>query len=445
MAKLVFHVDVNSAYLSWEAARRVANGEPDIRLIPSVIGGDREKRTGVVLAKSIPAKKFGIKTGEPIGMALRKCPDLFMAKPDFRLYEENSKKFMDICREYAPVVEKASIDECYLDMSGTHRIYPDPIALAYTIKDRIRDEFGFTVNVGIGDNKLLAKMASDFEKPDKVHTMFLHEMPQKMWPLPVGDLFTVGGATADKLRQAKIMTIGDLAHADLARVQKVVGLKMGKHIHDYANGIDPSPVLAEPEEAKGYSISTTLEEDVKKAAQAYPVLLALADSVTARRAGEISTQYSNLHVDPDEKFYIPENVYIIGTMNDIDRSVDSFDFAMRRRFRFVELRADERLEMLALLENEELEAEAIRRMAALNKEIAAVEDLNENYQIGASYFLKLKTLDFDQLWTDYLQPLLQEYIHGMYDEEGIMNRFAKAYGYQSSSRGDLNEAAQDQG
>ena len=163
------------------------------------------------------------------------------------------------------------------------------------------------------------------------------------------------------------------------------------------------------------------------------------------RAGEISTQYSNLHPDPDEKFYIPENVYIIGTMNDIDRSVDSFDFAMRRRFRFVELRADERLEMLALLENEELEAEAIRRMTALNKEIAAVEDLNENYQIGASYFLKLKTLDFNQLWTDYLQPLLQEYIQGMYDEEGIMNRFAKAYGYQSSSRGDLNEAAQNQG
>lgn len=153
----------------------------------------------------------------------------------------------------------------------------------------------------------------------------------------------------------------------------------------------------------------------------------------------------NVTPDPDEKFYIPENVYIIGTMNDIDRSVDSFDFAMRRRFRFVELRADERLEMLALLENEELEAEAIRRMTALNKEIAAVEDLNENYQIGASYFLKLKTLDFNQLWTDYLQPLLQEYIHGMYDEEGIMNRFAKAYGYQDSSRGDVNEAAQDQG
>ena len=163
------------------------------------------------------------------------------------------------------------------------------------------------------------------------------------------------------------------------------------------------------------------------------------------KAGEISTQYSNLHPDPDEKFYIPENVYIIGTMNDIDRSVDSFDFAMRRRFRFVELKANERLEMLASLENEELKAEAIRRMTALNKAITEVEDLNENYQIGASYFLKLKTLDFDQLWTDYLQPLLQEYIQGMYDEEGIMNRFARAYGYQKPTRGDANEVNQDQG
>ena len=161
------------------------------------------------------------------------------------------------------------------------------------------------------------------------------------------------------------------------------------------------------------------------------------------RAGEISTQYTNLHADPDEKFYIPENVYIIGTMNDIDRSVDSFDFAMRRRFRFVELKADERLEMLANLEDEELEAEAIRRMSALNREIAAVEDLNENYQIGASYFLKLKTLTFDQLWTDYLHPLLQEYIQGMYDEEGIMNRLAKAYGCHKSADGDTDEAAQD--
>ena len=161
------------------------------------------------------------------------------------------------------------------------------------------------------------------------------------------------------------------------------------------------------------------------------------------RAGEISTQYSNLHADPNDKFYIPENVYIIGTMNDIDRSVDSFDFAMRRRFRFIELKADERLEMLASLEDEELEAEAIKRMSALNREIADVEDLNENYQVGAAYFLKLKTLSFDQLWTDYLEPLLQEYIHGMYDEEGIMKRFAKAYGYQKPIEGGAGEGSKD--
>ena len=159
------------------------------------------------------------------------------------------------------------------------------------------------------------------------------------------------------------------------------------------------------------------------------------------KSGEISTQYANMHSNPDDKFYIPENVYIIGTMNDIDRSVDSFDFAMRRRFRFVEIKADARLEMLASLENEELEAEAIKRMTALNKAIAEVEDLNENYQIGASYFLKLKTLDFDQLWTDYLHPLLQEYIQGMYDEKGIMTKFERAYGYQRPDGGEENETA----
>ena len=189
---------------------------------------------------------------------------------------------MDICREYAPVVEKYSIDECFLDMSGTHRIYPDPVVIAHTIKDKIRDTLGFTVNVGIGDCKVLAKMASDFDKPDKVHTLYHHEVLAKMWPLPVRELFSVGASTAEKLERAKIRTIGDLANTPLERVQKVVGIKLGKQIHDYANGIDDSPVLSAPEEAKGYSISTTLEEDVVTAEQAHKVLLALTDSVAAR-------------------------------------------------------------------------------------------------------------------------------------------------------------------
>lgn len=288
MNHLIFHVDVNSAFLSWEAARRVAAGEADLRRIPSAIGGDREKRTGVILAKSIPAKAFGIKTGEPVAMALRKCPELALVRPDFRLYEACSKAFMDVCRKYAPVVEKYSIDECFLDMSGTERLYPDPMAIAHTIKDEIRDSLGFTVNIGISRNKLLAKMASDFEKPDKVHTLYPEELEAKLWPMPVGDLFSVGFATSEKLRKAYIRTIGDLAHADLRRVQSLVGKKLGQQLYEYANGIDQSPVLAEPEAAKGYSISTTLEQDVTASESAHKVLLALSDRVAARmRADEV--------------------------------------------------------------------------------------------------------------------------------------------------------------
>ena len=282
MERLIFHVDVNSAYLSWEAARRVANGEEDIRLIPSAVGGDREKRTGVILAKSIPAKKYQVRTGEPVAIALRKCPQLYLVKPDFRLYEQNSRAFMDVCRKYAPVVEKFSIDECFLDMSGTQRLYPNPSAIAMRMKNEIRDTLGFTVNIGIGPNKILAKMASDFEKPDQIHTLFFSEIPQKLWPLPVRALFTVGRATAQRLEKGGIFTIGDLAHANIAFVQTLIGKKLGQQLHEYANGIDSSPVLSQPGEAKGYSNSTTLAQDVRSAEEANRILLALSDSVAAR-------------------------------------------------------------------------------------------------------------------------------------------------------------------
>jgi len=282
MERLIFHIDVNSAFLSWEAARRVANGEADLRLIPSAIGGDRESRRGVILAKSIPAKKYGVKTGEPIAMSLRKCPHLVLADPDFVLYEKNSKAFMEICRKYAPVVEKYSIDECFLDMSGTSKLYPDPVKIAHTIKNEIRETLGFTVNIGIGSNKLLAKMASDFEKPDRVHTLFSDEISEKMWHLPVRELFSVGASTAERLERAYIQTIGELAKIELSVVQALVGVKLGEHIHRFANGVDDSPVLAEPEEAKGYSNSTTLAKDVTSDEEAHRILLALADSVTSR-------------------------------------------------------------------------------------------------------------------------------------------------------------------
>lgn len=328
MKRLVFHVDVNSAYLSWESARRVAAGETDLRTIPAAIGGDRENRTGVILAKSIPAKKMGVRTGEPVAMALRKCPDLVLARPDFRLYESCSRAFMDLCRKYAPAVEKYSIDECFLDMTGTGGLYPDPVAIAHRIKDEIRDTLGFTVNVGVGANKLLAKMASEFEKPDKVHTLFPEEIPEKMWPLPVGELFTVGRATAERLKKARIPTIGDLAHQDLRQVQSILGVKLGGQLWNYANGIDDSPVLSEPEPAKCYGNSTTLSEDVRTAERAHKVLFALADSVTARMRADgtmagcvVVTIRGNDFKDRSHQRKLPEPTDVTGEVYEVSKSL----------------------------------------------------------------------------------------------------------------------------
>ena len=280
--RLIFHVDVNSAFLSWESVRRLSRGESDLRDVPSAISGDPEKRHGVILAKSIPAKAYGIHTGEPLVTALRKCPSLVLAPPDHALYREMSRAFVAILREFAPVVEQVSVDECYLDMSGTHMLYPDPVATAHQIKDTVRERLGFTVNVGVAQNKLLAKMASDFEKPDRVHTLFAEEIPEKLWPLPVRELFGVGRATAEKLERQGIKTIGMLARLDVSLIMAMVGDKMGQQLHAFANGEDDSPVLSESEEAKGYSNSVTLSEDVRTLAEAHGVLLSLADTVASR-------------------------------------------------------------------------------------------------------------------------------------------------------------------
>ena len=196
--RVYFHIDVNSAFLSWEAVDRLKKGDEstvDIRNIPSAIGGDVAKRHGIVLAKSIPAKKYGIVTGESISEALKKCPSLFIAPPNHKLYQKYSEAFIKILEDYSPDIEQFSVDEAFIDVTGTRRLFGEPVALAHTIKDRIRDELGFTVNIGISDVKLLAKMASDFKKPDMIHTLYFEEIEQKMWPLPVEDLFYVGKST----------------------------------------------------------------------------------------------------------------------------------------------------------------------------------------------------------------------------------------------------------
>lgn len=288
--RTIFHIDVNSAYLSWEAVRRrrdaemrgTYGAEPDLREIPSIIGGDPSRRTSIVLAKSVPAKKYGIVTGEPVSAAVRKCPGLVIAPSDFALYSEMSHGFKAILREYTPVVEEFSIDECFLDMTGMRRMYPDPVSAAHMIKDRIRDELGFTVNVGISSNKLLAKMASDFEKPDKVHTLFPEEIAEKMWPLPVGELFLCGKASADKLTRLHIETIGALAKADQASVRAILGNKAGTQLWNFANGIDDTPVTAEAEAPKGYSNEITFDDNITTWEMGEKVLLHLADNVAAR-------------------------------------------------------------------------------------------------------------------------------------------------------------------
>lgn len=282
MDRLIYHVDVNSAYLSWEAAEQLKNGaEIDIREIPSIIGGDTSQRKGVVLAKSLSAKKCGVRTGEPVTDAMKKCPGLKSYPPNFALYKTYSGAFIKILKQYAPVIEQVSIDEAYLDMSGLHFFYKDVKEAAQVIQKEIRERLGFTVNIGISSNKLLAKMASDFEKPDKIHTLFPEEIAEKMWPLPVRELFFTGAAAAAKLNSLGIETIGDLAGSDPVFLRAHLK-SQGETLWRYANGLEDSPVKGEKEEAKGYGNSTTLGKDVTEYEDAARIFLYLCDTVARR-------------------------------------------------------------------------------------------------------------------------------------------------------------------
>lgn len=283
MKNVIFHIDVNSAFLSWEAVYRIHHlgGNLDLRDIPSAVGGDITKRHGIILAKSIPAKKYNIKTGESVPEALRKCPDLVLVPPNYNLYQKSSKAFMNILKEYGPVVEQYSIDEAYIDMTGTESLFGKPEVVANEIRERIYRELGFSVNIGISNNKVLAKMASDFKKPNLVHTLWQHEIKDKMWTLPASDLFFVGRATTRKLNNLGIKTIGELAQTDLSIIKSHLG-KHGEVIWSFANGIDFSAVEPVPPPNKGYGNSTTIAFDVTDSNMAKLVLLSLAETVSAR-------------------------------------------------------------------------------------------------------------------------------------------------------------------
>lgn len=318
MDHIIFHIDVNSAYLSWTAVERLKNNEteePDLRTIPSIVGGDLASRHGIVLAKSIPAKAYGIHTAEPIPSALRKCPTLTVVPPDHALYDRYSRELMKLLSGYTPDIEKLSIDECFLDFTPIQRLYASPPEAAGIIKEDIKTQLGFTVNIGIAPNKVLAKMASDFTKPDRIHTLFPDEIETKMWPLPVDELYMVGRSSANRLKSLGIRTIGELARTDPGYLQtefKSHGLMMW----EYANGIGDDVVHSEVRELKGIGNSVTLREDAVTRDTACRVLLSLSETVSERlrNAGQIAQtvtveiKYSNFssysHQAP---FFTPTN------------------------------------------------------------------------------------------------------------------------------------------
>lgn len=281
-ASVFFHVDVNSAYLSWSALKELQNGSKrDLRTIAAAVGGDEASRHGVILAKSMQAKQFGIRTGESIFAARKKCPELVLVRPDFDFYVKNSQALMKIMQDFSPDIEQYSIDEAFLDMTGMEQLFGSPFESAQKLAGRVREELGFTVNIGISSNRLLAKMASDFEKPDKVHTLFPEEIPQKMWPLPVGALFRVGGSAVRKLNRLGIYTIGDAAHADRDLLQKQLG-SQGIMVWDYAHGIESTPMVRDTVKDNSYGSSITTSEDVASVSDAEAILLSLTETVAAR-------------------------------------------------------------------------------------------------------------------------------------------------------------------
>ena len=280
MKRIIFHVDVNNAFLSWTAVKKLKEGEKiDIRTIPSVIGGSEKDRHGIVLAKSPIAKKYGIVTAETLASARKKCPKLVTFSPDFNWYYKQSNLMYKYLCTISPVIERYSIDECFLDLTGTTFLYSDYLKLAYEIKNYIKNNFGFTVNVGIGNNKLCAKMASDFTKPDKVHTLYEEEVKEKMWPLDVGELFMVGKSSASTLKKIGINTIGELAVCKESYLKKHFKNQAAFLIRS-ANGIDESIVEKRSDKSDSISVSETLPYDVDDIEKIKEILFRQTEEVT---------------------------------------------------------------------------------------------------------------------------------------------------------------------
>ncbi|MBE6157595.1 MAG: DNA polymerase IV [Firmicutes bacterium] len=278
--RIIFHIDVNNAFLSWSAVKLLNEGyKKDIRTIPAVIAGSETERRGIVLAKSPVAKKYGIVTAETIYQAKKKCKDLEVYNPDYKWYYKKSYELMKYLSNFSPLLEQYSVDECFLDMTGMNYIYKDYIELAHKIKDEIKEKFGYTVNIGIGNNKLCAKMASDFEKPDKVHTLLEDEIAKKLWPLPVRDLFMVGRKTAEVLNSLNINTIYELAKTDEKKLKKYFK-NQADYLKKASLGLDDSKVIPRSNTTTSISVSETLPYDFVDPDKLKEILFRQTEEVT---------------------------------------------------------------------------------------------------------------------------------------------------------------------
>ena len=398
MERKILHVDVNNAFLSWTAVNMLKNGSNiDIRTIPSIIGGDETKRSGVVLAKSPIAKKFGVVTGEPIYFARKKCNYLEVYPCDFQLFYEYSNKLYQLLQQYTDKIERFSIDECFLDMTNflMGRTLED---IAFEINKRVEKELGFTVNIGISTNKLLAKMASDFEKPNKIHTLYEFEIEDKMWPLPVGELFMLGRKTVPKLYNLRIKTIGDLAKTDKNFLIKQFG-KHGNLMWEYANGIDISEVVVQSENPKSIGNSVTLPVNFTNAEDILKVLIALSEQVTYR---------------------LREHNLLANTVRVQLRTKDFIDYSHQKKLSYATSSTKDVIEIAKQIVFSMYKNEPIRLVGL------SVDNLEEKEDLQISFFSK----NNDK----------QEKI------DNVLDSLKKKYGYESIKRAgelDINDIVKD--
>jgi DNA polymerase-4 len=302
MERVIMHIDVNNAFLSWTAVYLLNNGSKyDIRNSYAVIGGDEKARRGIVLAKSMPAKKLGVVTGETLYSARKKCPVLKAYPMNYPFYQEMSNKLFNLIRKYSPDIEIASIDECYLDYTKVKNLYGEPYEFALKLKKEVNETLGFTINIGIANNKLCAKMASDFSKPNKIHTLYMNEIEEKMWPLKVGELFGIGKKTKEKLEKININTIYDLAHADQKKLYPYFK-NQAKSMIDWANGIDNSEVISDIIAPKGISNEITLDHDISDKTKLQEYLLFLSEKVGIRIRKENKYAYVVAVIIKDKYF-----------------------------------------------------------------------------------------------------------------------------------------------